>query len=63
MATRGSDASVEGLKFLTVPEAAILLRVHQMTVYRKLKEGKIPACRIGASWRIPSDVVDRMMNK
>lgn len=47
--------------FLTVPEASKLLRLHQMTVYRMCKKRQIPRIRVGGSWRIPSDVVERMM--
>lgn len=38
---------------LTAIEAARLLRVSKMTVYRLIHDGEIPALRIGRSFRIP----------
>lgn len=38
---------------LTVVEAAQLLRVSKMTVYRLINHGEIPALRVGRSFRIP----------
>jgi excisionase family DNA binding protein len=38
-------------KVMTVSELAVYLRVHQTTVYRLLKNGKIPAFRVGSDWR------------
>ncbi len=46
-----------GQKTLTLPEAAGLLGVHYMTAYRYIRQGKLPAQREGAEWRIrPADV-------
>ena len=46
---------------LTVKEICELLRVHQGTVYKLVKQGKIPSFRIGADWRFRRDVVERWM--
>jgi len=46
-------------KLLTVNEVAGILRVSNMTVYRLLKSGQIPAIRVGKNYRIKeSDVND-----
>jgi excisionase family DNA binding protein len=46
-------------KLLTVNEVASILRVSNMTVYRLLKSGQIPAIRVGKNYRIKeSDVND-----
>lgn len=37
---------------LTVAEVAEHLRVSEMTVYRLLKRGDLPARRVGQRWRI-----------
>lgn len=47
--------------FLTVPEVAGILRLHQITVYRMLKKKELPSFRVGGRWRIPSDVIDRLL--
>lgn len=47
--------------FLTVGEVARLLRVSNMTVYRLVHAGELPAARIGKSYRIRSADVDRYL--
>ena len=42
----------EELQTLTVPEAAKLLRMHKVRLYALIREGKIPAIRLGRSVRI-----------
>jgi excisionase family DNA binding protein len=36
---------------LTVEEVSDLLRIHQSTLYRMIRQGKIPSFQIGADWR------------
>lgn len=43
---------MEDPKFLTVQEVAAILRIHVMTVYRLIADGRLPACRFGRSYRI-----------
>lgn len=40
---------------LTVAEVAEILRVSNMTVYRLIKAGQLPALRVGKNYRIRSD--------
>ncbi len=47
--------------FLTVAEVASLLRVSNMTVYRIIQAGQLPAVRVGKSYRITEDDVDRYL--
>ena len=42
-------ASFTEARLLTVNEVADLLRVSRMTVYRLIKEGQMPALRVGRS--------------
>ena len=42
-------------RFLTVTEVAATLRVSNMTVYRLINTGALPAIRIGKSFRIRED--------
>ena len=46
---------------LTVREVAEYLRVHQTTIYRLLKEQKLPAFRVGSDWRFNREVIERWM--
>jgi excisionase family DNA binding protein len=48
-------------KILTINEIAEYLKVHPMTVYKYVKEGKIPAFKIGKSWRIQKDSIQKWM--
>jgi excisionase family DNA binding protein len=46
-------------RFLTVAEVAELLRVSSMTVYRLIHAGELSAVRVGKSYRIREEDVDR----
>ena len=42
-------------------EVAAQLRVSNMTVYRLIKAGDLPAVRVGKSYRVSEDDVDRYL--
>jgi excisionase family DNA binding protein len=48
-------------RFLTVAEVAGMLRVSTMTVYRLIKAGNLAAVRVGKSYRVREDDVDRYL--
>jgi excisionase family DNA binding protein len=48
-------------RFLTVAEVADQMRVSNMTVYRLIKAGEIGAVRVGKSYRIAEDDMDRYL--
>jgi excisionase family DNA binding protein len=48
-------------KFVTVAELASELRVSNMTVYRLVQSGQLPAVRVGRSYRIRATDVDRYL--
>ena len=48
--------------FLTVAEVARGLQVSNMTIYRLVTSGRLPAVRIGRSYRIREDDVRRYLN-
>jgi excisionase family DNA binding protein len=54
---------VEGTssRFMTVGEVAAVLRVSNMTVYRLINAGDLPALRIGRSFRLRSEDFDRYL--
>lgn len=45
-------------QILTVKEVAEYLKVNERTIYRLATEKKIPAFRVGASWRFRRKEVD-----
>lgn len=48
-------------RFLTVAEVASQLRVSNMTVYRLVKAGELAAVRVGKSYRLREEDVDRYL--
>jgi excisionase family DNA binding protein len=50
-------------EFLKIEEVAKRLKVGKSTVYRMVKEGKIPATKIGRVWRFSSIRISEMFNK
>lgn len=47
------------MEYLSIDEVASRLHVSRKTVYMLVKEGKIPAIRIGVQWRIPESFIDQ----
>ncbi len=52
-----------GSRIVTVRELATYLRVHPSTVYRLLRQEKIPSFRIGSDWRFDREAIERWMNE
>jgi excisionase family DNA binding protein len=44
---------------LTVKELAHYLKVHPSTVYRLLKDGQLPAFKVGNDWRFNFEEIKR----
>jgi excisionase family DNA binding protein len=49
-------------RFVTVAELADQLRVSNMTVYRLVQAGQLPAVRVGRSYRIREEDVDKYLS-
>ena len=49
-------------RFVTVSEVAQLMRVSKMTVYRLIKQGDVPAVRIGRGYRMREEDVHRYLD-
>ena len=45
-------------QIMTTKELAEYLRLHQITICKLSKEGKIPSVRIGSRWRFDKEVID-----
>lgn len=50
-------------QIMTTKELAVYLRLHQITICKLSKEGKIPSIRIGRVWRFDKDVIDEWLAK
>ena len=48
-------------KWLTVAEAAEYLKMGRSTVYKLLKDGKLPAHKAGREWRFDADELDEWL--
>lgn len=49
--------------FLTPQEVSDLLRVSAQTVRRWIKEGNLPAYKVGRGWRVRDDDLDRWLRQ
>ena len=67
MTERAEDRGLEETplrgRFLTVAEVARQLRVSNMTVYRLVRAGHLPAVRVGRSYRLREDGVRRYLEQ
>jgi excisionase family DNA binding protein len=50
-------------QIMTLKEVAKYLGVHSMTVYRLLKEKKLPGFKVGGQWRTQKEVLDKYLLK
>ena len=48
-------------EILTVEQVAELLHLHAMTVYRLVKEGKLPGFKVGGRWRFEKNALENWM--
>ncbi len=48
-------------RLLTTRELQDLLQLDRVTIYRMVKEGEIPALRVGGQWRFSADAIDRWL--
>jgi excisionase family DNA binding protein len=56
-----NERQLSEVRFLTVAEVASIMRVSKMTVYRMVHAGELPAIRVGRSFRVPEDAVDKYL--
>jgi len=57
------DEQGDVVRFRTVGEVAAALRVSNMTVYRLINAGELPAVRIGRSFRLPAADVEQYVSE
>lgn len=46
-------------RVMTVNDVARYLRMQSATIYRHAQKGKIPAFKVGSSWRFKESTIDR----
>jgi excisionase family DNA binding protein len=46
---------------MTVRDVARYLRVHDITIYRMVNSGRLPAVRVGRVWRFRREDIDRWL--
>jgi excisionase family DNA binding protein len=46
-------------KYLTVAELSEYLQIHRTTIYRMLRQGKLPGFRIGSDWRFSLEAIEK----
>jgi excisionase family DNA binding protein len=46
------DQKLENIRLLTLTEAATLLQVSTRTLQRMIRNGKLPAFKVGGQWRL-----------
>ncbi|HJU29670.1 MAG TPA: helix-turn-helix domain-containing protein [Candidatus Binataceae bacterium] len=44
---------------LTIDELAEYLRVHPTTIYRLLRQGRLPGFRVGDNWRFRRNLIEQ----
>ncbi|MBL7178442.1 MAG: helix-turn-helix domain-containing protein, partial [Desulfobacteraceae bacterium] len=44
-------------EIMTTKEVAKYLKLHQITICKYAKEGKVPAIRIGRVWRFDKEII------
>jgi len=57
------DLTYNNSQFLTVGEVARALRISNMTVYRLISSGQLPAVRVGKSYRLREQDVDQYLDE
>jgi excisionase family DNA binding protein len=61
--TRANPAPNPSDQILTVSSLARYLHCHPATVYRLLKERKIPAFKVGSDWRFSRSAIDEWITR
>ena len=51
--------TLEGLRLLTLPEAADLLQVSTRTLQRMIRRNELPALKVGGQWRVRESQLTR----
>jgi excisionase family DNA binding protein len=61
-AIRNPQSEIYVREILTPREAAEYLSIHVRTIYRLVKNGKIPCRKVGGSWRFKKYALDEWLS-
>lgn len=50
-------------EMMTVKELARYLKINEKTIYKLLKNGNIPASKIGGTWRFKKSIIEGWLEK
>ena len=48
---------------LTIEELSIYLKIPKSTLYKLVREGKIPSQKVGRHWRFRKEAIDRWLDE
>lgn len=48
---------------MTVKELARYLKINEKTIYKLLKNGNVPASKIGGTWRFKKSIIEEWLEK
>ncbi len=48
----------EKKEFLSLPEAAVIMGVSRIAVFKRVKKGQLAAIRIGRNWAVPASALE-----
>lgn len=54
--------NLENKRYLSVAELANALKISRVAVFKKIKEGKIPAEKVGRAYVVSIDIVKQLLN-
>ena len=58
-----TDGSGDERQLMTLDEVAQHLRIGKRTAYGWAKSGKLPACKVGGTWRFDRADIDRWVDE
>ncbi len=50
-------------EFYSVPEAAALLGLSRIAVFKKVKKGQLAAIRFGRNWAVPASALESLLER
>jgi excisionase family DNA binding protein len=50
-------------EILTIDEATKYLRIHKATLYKLVKQKRVPAVKVGKKWRLVKSKLDEWLEK
>ncbi len=54
--------AVDGNDVLTMAELSLYLKIPKSTLYKVVREGKIPSQKVGRHWRFHRQAIDRWLS-